>query len=322
MRPGTQLRVGLDIGGSKVHAVAVDDDGAVVAQARRTTLTGGAGVLRTASEVLLALAAATGTTVRDFVGVGVGVPGLVDPAEGGVAHAVNLGVAGDAMALRESLGRLTGAPVTVENDVNAAALGAALLLELPEPDLAYLSIGTGMAAGVVLDGVLRRGTRHAAGEIGHIPLDPAGPLCPCGQRGCLEVLASGSAIARRWPSPDGLPAAQALFRAADAGDPAARRIRAEVVGHLAGAVRLLVLTLDVGVVVLGGGVAQVGEPLGTAVRQALVHLQAGSPFLQALDLPSRVVMSPPDRPVAAIGAALVGRRTPVRPSTLTAGSPA
>lgn len=318
MSAGADLWVGLDIGGSKVHAVAVDDTGQVAAETRTPTLSGSAGVLTASGDALRELAAAAGVSVRGFAGVGVGVPGLVDPSQGDVAHAVNLGLAGAALGLRQSLGVLTGALVTVENDVNAAALGAASVLGLAEPDLAYLSVGTGIAAGVVLGGELRRGGRQAAGEIGHIPLDPAGPRCLCGQRGCLEVLASGSAIARRWPTVDGVPAAEALFAAADRGDPVAGRIRAEVVGHLASAVRLLVLTLDVDVVVLGGGVAQVGDALATAVRDVLVRLQQGSAFLHALDLPGRVVMTPADRPVAAVGAALAGRRSPFGRRPMTA----
>jgi predicted NBD/HSP70 family sugar kinase len=195
----------------------------------------------------------------------------------------------------------------VENDVNAGALGAWHLRQPATADLAYLSIGTGLAAGVVLGGRLLRGARGAAGEIGHVPLDPAGPRCACGQRGCLEVLASGASISRRWSTEDGTNSARALFDAADAGDPAARAVRDEIAAHLAAAVRLLVLTLDVEVVVLGGGVAELGPRLRRAVVAALESEQADSPFLRALELPSRVVLVTGSRPVGALGAALVGQ---------------
>ena len=94
--------------------------------------------------------------------------------------------------------RATGVPTLVENDVNAAAFGASMVMGCA--DLAYLSIGTGVAAGLIFDGRLRRGAHGVAGEIGHLPVDPGGPACECGQRGCLETVASGAAIARRWPS--------------------------------------------------------------------------------------------------------------------------
>jgi glucokinase len=203
------LLAGLDIGGSKVLAVAVETHGdderpRVIEQVRLTTFQGPEGVVDTASRALTALAGRLagrngrhGGPAEMFSGVGIGVPGLVDAERGAVTHAVNLGVGTGGLALADRLQRRLNLPVVVENDVNAAACGAAAHLRLGQVDLAYLSIGTGLAAGIVLNGVLRRGPHNTAGEIGHIPIDPSGPLCACGQRGCLEVLASGSAIAAR-----------------------------------------------------------------------------------------------------------------------------
>ena len=306
------LVAGLDIGGSKVHAVVVDParPAAVLGQHRVPTRGGGEGVVATAVEALEVAAAGAGTTVGALAGVGVGVPGLVDPRAGGVAHAVNLGLGADGLGLRSALALATGAPVVVENDVNAAALGAAALLRGARgarwrADLAYLSVGTGLAAGLVLDGRLRRGAVGAAGEIGHVPVDPGGPACPCGQRGCLETVASGGAVARAWPSV-GVPAARAVLDAADAGDARALALCARLCSGLALAVRMLVCTVDVEVVVLGGGVAELGERLAEKVREHLEHVAQGSPFLAALDLPARLVTTAPGVPVAAIGAALAG----------------
>ena len=301
------LAAGVDIGGSKVLAVALDGGHAERGRVRLATGSGADGVVDSAVEAVTRLARHTGVEVSDFAVVGVGVPGLVQRDSGDVSHAVNLGVDGTGLSLGAELGERLGIPVAVENDVNAAALGAAELLGLEHADVAYLSIGTGLAAGLVSAGRVRHGARGAAGEIGHVPVDPAGPLCACGQRGCLEVLASGSAIAERWPVEDsGLAPASALFAAAEAGDAAAVRIRDEFAGQVAAAVRLLVLTCDVETVVLGGGVAEVGSSLHEAVRRAL-HAQAlGSPFLAALELSSRVAAVPPDAAVGAVGAALCG----------------
>lgn len=305
-----RLWAGLDIGGSKVHAVAVDDAGTVRAEHRTESRGGTAGVLGTAGAALGALARAAHRPVGAFTAVGVGVPGLVDTATGSVSHAVNLGLDGTPLPLRDRLAELpglSGVPVAVENDVNAAALGAAHLLGLDVPDLAYLGIGTGLAAGLVLGGRLRRGLRGSAGEVGHVSVDPTGPRCSCGQRGCLEVLASGAALARAWPGSPGVPAAEALFDAADAGDARARDVRDGIVAHVAAAVRLVVLTVDVELVVLGGGVAELGERLAGPVREHLERSAAVSPYLRGLDLPGRVVTVPPGPPVAAFGAALAGR---------------
>jgi glucokinase len=319
---------GLDIGGSKVLAVAVEiaADGRprVIEQVRLTTFPGPDGVVDTASRALTALAGRiTGRAGRVggptdiFSGVGIGVPGLVDAERGAVTHAVNLGVGTGGLALADRLQRRLNLPVVVENDVNAAACGVTAHLGLNGVDLAYLSIGTGLAAGIVLNGVLRRGPNNTAGEIGHVPVDLSGPVCGCGQRGCLEVLASGSAIAARWPvGPDnGLDAAaagkhpaQALFDAAAAGDPRAIVIRDDVAGYLAAAVRMLALTVDVDLVVLGGGVSEVGEPLCQAIASALDRQAESSPFLRGLNLSARLSLVPRDQPIAAVGAALLARQ--------------
>jgi predicted NBD/HSP70 family sugar kinase len=133
-------------------------------------------------------------------------------------------------------------------------------------------------------------------------------MCPCGQRGCLEAIASGTAIARAWPSesrPEHESPAAALFRSAADGDPEALRVRTRIADHLAAAVQLLVLTIDVDVVVLGGGVSEVGEQLRLAVANGLSRRGRTSPFLASLDLPSRIALAPTRRPIAALGAALL-----------------
>ncbi|MBT0770900.1 ROK family protein [Kineosporia sp. J2-2] len=313
------LLAGLDIGGSKVLAVAVDvsaPDGRprVVESTRLATGLGPEGVVDTAARALGALTAglSAGAPHEVFSGVGIGIPGLVDARRGKITHAVNLGVGPGGLALADRLGRRLDLPVVVENDVNAAALGAASHLRLGRIDMAYLSIGTGIAAGIVLDGRLRRGPHGAAGEIGHIPIDPSGPVCGCGQHGCLEALASGSAIAARWtPRPGSeLPAGQDLFAAAAHGDAAAKELRDEVAGYLADATRMLALTVDVDLIVLGGGVAEIGEPLRHAVAKALDRQAGSSPFLRGLDLSARLSVVPRDQPVAAIGAALLATEPP------------
>jgi predicted NBD/HSP70 family sugar kinase len=169
--------------------------------------------------------------------------------------------------------------------------------------MAYLNLGTGLAAGLVLGGRLWRGSRGVAGEIGHIPVDPAGPVCPCGQRGCLELAASGSGLARSWAGGDSV---RDLFTAAAGGDPGALTVQDRLVEHVAAAVRLLVLTVDPDRVVIGGGLSSLGDELLGAVRAVLERWAAESGFLAMLDLASRVEMLPRDFPAAAVGAALVG----------------
>jgi glucokinase len=271
------MRVGVDIGGTKTDAVAIDEDGAVIGQLRVATGFGAEAVLETTVEAATRLAAQVGVEPRDFESLGVGVPGTVDAESGRVTHAVNLGL--DDLDLGAALEERLGTSVRVENDVNAAAMGAFHLLGKAEAQsMAYLNLGTGLAAGLVLGGQLWRGSRGTAGEIGHIPVDPNGPLCPCGQRGCLEMVASGSAVARQWPSDHPRPV-QALFEAADSGDALAIEVRQRLIDNVASAVRILVLTVDVDAVVIGGGISSLGAPLIVAVRSVLDAWALASPFL-------------------------------------------
>jgi predicted NBD/HSP70 family sugar kinase len=302
------VRVGVDIGGTKTHAVALDETGRIVQQLRLPTGFGPEAVLAAAVRSVDALTGLTGLAAERFESIGVGVPGAVDHATGRVTHAVNLGL--DDLDLGTELEARLGVLVRVENDVNAAAFGSFHRLGSPagqpsDRSMAYLNLGTGLAAGLVLKGELWRGSRGAAGEIGHIPVDPHGPVCSCGQRGCLEMMASGSAVARQWPTSHPRPVEE-LFEAAAAGNVLALEVRRSLVENVAAAVRVLVLTVDVDFVVIGGGISSLGEPLLAAVRAVLASWAAESPFLASLELPERVAVVPVGFPAAAVGAALIG----------------
>jgi predicted NBD/HSP70 family sugar kinase len=296
------LRVGLDIGATKILGAVIDADGTVIAQTRQDTRPGPDGVLDAATAVLDLLATALDGVLPSHIGIGI--PGIVDRDRGTVAHAVNLGLGGEWFPLAGRLADRTGATVAVENDLNAATWGAHVLSGAD--DLAYLALGTGLAAGFVLSGKLRRGVHGAAGEIGHVPVDPAGPLCSCGQRGCLELRASGSALSAAWPAQGDVPPAEALFAAAAAGDPEAAAARDRFAAGVADAIRMLSLAVDPAAIIIGGGVAHVGEPLLAAVTAALRSQAAASPFLAALGLADRLRRLPGQLPVGAIGAALIG----------------
>ncbi|MGY0486341.1 ROK family transcriptional regulator [Streptomyces sp. WG-D5] len=195
-KPRTVLRllagaghaVGLHLDRDELRTVLVDLSGAVVA-ARRAPLDLGAGadaVLGAAACEVDSLLDADGG--RSVLGVGVAVPGPLDHAEG-VLHRVTGFAQWDGFPLRDALAERLGLPVVVDKDTNAAALGLALALEgEAEPSFAYLHLGTGLGAGLVLDGALYRGARTGAGEFGHQVIQLDGPVCGCGNRGCIEAL--------------------------------------------------------------------------------------------------------------------------------------
>ncbi|AYG02897.1 ROK family protein [Gryllotalpicola protaetiae] len=296
------MRLGLDIGGTKIDAVALGGDDAVLSRVRVATGFGSDAVVRNAHEAAIQAAEAAGASAAALTSVGIGIPGVVDARAGVVRHAVNLGL--EELALGRVLSERLGASVRVENDVNAASLGAYHLLGLTA-SMAYLNLGTGVAAGFVSDGDVWRGARGTAGEIGHIPIDPHGIRCACGQIGCLETVAGGGWVARKWGGDAAFPVLE-VFDRADAGDERALALRSELIGGAAAGVRILILTADVETVVIGGGIANLGERLLDRVRANLDELALGSQFLSSLELSSRVRLVPPGSPVAAVGAALAG----------------
>jgi glucokinase len=296
------MRLGVDIGGTKTDAVAVDSAGVTTQRIRLVTGFGSLEVVETVIAAISRIAELSGIEPAAFESIGIGIPGMVDSASGHVRHAVNLGV--DGLDLGGAVAERLGVRVRIENDVSAAAVGAYHGLGLTS-SMAYLNVGTGLAAGLVINGELWRGARGAAGEIGHISVDPNGALCGCGQRGCLETVASGSGVARVWASEDQYPL-RALFDAAEAGDPIASEIRSKLAGGVAAAIRVLVLTADVDTVVIGGGLSHLGERLLGDVLGVLSSWSATSPFIASLELASRVQLVPNDFPAAAVGAALVG----------------
>jgi predicted NBD/HSP70 family sugar kinase len=300
--------IGVDIGATTTRVAAFDTSDTLLARRAIATPRGPAAMVdAVAALVAGVLSGGVPDGHRTMAGVGivaVGIPGRVDVAAGSVRNALNLGI-GAPTPFGADLANRIGCAVHVENDVNAGALGAAAVLAVSPPSsLAYLSIGTGLAAGLVLDGRIHRGSIGMAGEVGHVPVRSDGPLCSCGQRGCAETLGSGGAIAERW-GPQG---AAALWDAADRGDVAAIGVRDDLVAAIGSTIRLVVLTLDVDVVALGGGVGELGDPLMRELRRWLATEAGRSPLLATLRLGDRVRLVPRGSPVGELGAVLAARQ--------------
>lgn len=287
------MHIGVDIGGTKTDAVVATATGEVLGRHRLPTGTGGPAAVAAATVAVAHACSEAGVTVADADSIGVGVPGAVQ--DGVVSHAMNLGI--DRYDLGGALAAEWGAVPVVDNDVNAAALGAWVLGGERFDSMAFLNVGTGLAAGLILGGKLWRGSRNGAGEVGHVSIDPAGPPDADGELGTIETYASGSGIARQT---GGLNAADVLA------DPAHEDVRRGLFLGVAAAVRTLVLTVDVEEVVLGGGLTAMGQPLLDGVRDVFAQWSARSRYLAALELGDRVIVIEPSQPVAAVGAAMVG----------------
>ena len=333
-----QLLLGIDIGGTKTAVAAITPGGAVVSLRSAPSGRGGSQVVEVAARLAREVAGSVGGLAR-LSAVGACMPGLVDPRSGLVRLAVNLDV--ESLELADALTRSLGLRVEVDNDVKAAALGAHHLRPRgwgPDPEtpagtltegsragtapdvatdatayrsgpvdtLAYLNLGTGLASAVVRGGVLVRGIDGAAGEIGHLPVGGDVP-CTCGQVGCLETVASGSALARLWPPSR---SGRDPFSAAAAGDALAAAAVDVLCDGVGLAIQILVLAAGAEHVVIGGGLTGLGEPFVEGVRADLRRRTRSAPMIAALDLESRFELVPPSVPVAAIGAALLPGRSP------------
>lgn len=297
------VTVGADIGGSSVDVVARDANGSIVARHQlRATMDGPNQVVTTTVEAIKAL------DVGDFDGVGIGIPGQVDRDTGQVSLAVNLGVGVMPFDLGGALADRLERPVTIENDVRAAALGERERLGLEgrfSENLALVSIGTGISAGVIANGALIRGSGGMAGEIGHIVIDERGPVCSCGQRGCLEALAAGPAIGRAWPKGESSAAATALFSAVESGDRAARKVASRITGYLSTALVWLAAAYDPEWVVLAGGVPSAGDSFLQLMHEEIARRAASSELAARRLRPEQVVLTDPSDPPGPRGAALI-----------------
>jgi glucokinase len=270
--------VGIDVGGTKTAAVRVSASGTVLA---RETLPTPADDMQATLEITVQAARAVLTpAVR---AIGIGAAGLVESGTGRLTFAPNL--AWRNAPLVEHMWEAIGLPTVADNDNNVAAWGEYRLgVGRGRSHLLFVGVGTGIGGGIVVDGKLFRGAHGFAAEIGHIIVEPGGPLCGCGNHGCWEQMASGHAVtragreaARQHPQSmiarrcDGDPArvtGQLVTECARAGDPVARGILAEVGRRLGEGIAGLVNVLDPEVVAVGGGAAEAGDLLLEPARAA------------------------------------------------------
>jgi len=328
------ITLGVDVGGTKVLGVAIDSSGSVVASARAATPlsqhVGGVdadaadavidAIADVVSELWTSAAVVDGqnnAAGRDPA-LGVGIPGLVDD-EGTMHFAPNL-PAGVGVDFRRRVSDAVGLQrVVIDNDATCAALCEWLLgAAKGATDAIVVTLGTGIGAGIIANGAVLRGANGYAGEAGHFVVDPSGPVCSCGRRGCWERYASGSGLARlarEAASAGRLGAVVALARgdaesvrgehvtqAAADDDPGALEVMAELGWWTALGIANLTPLLDPSVVVLGGGLLQAGDLLLEPTRRAYAEVAyAGAAH------PVDIVPAEFGELAGAVGAALMAR---------------
>jgi glucokinase len=274
--------VGIDLGGTQLRVAVADARGRLRTVVRHPTeaARGRQHVINRIIEAVAEALELDGTRPRQVRALGIGLPGPVDPAAGLVISPANLPGFHN-VALNRILTRATGIPSFLHHDAHLAALGEHRRgAARGASELIYVTVSTGIGAGLILRGELYAGAHGIAGEIGHIVVQPGGPLCRCGNRGCVEAVASGTGIthAARLAAPQTPgsalhqvkdPTPEDVVRAARAGDALANRILESAGTYLGIAMGTLINLFNPQLIVLGGSVLKAGRPLLAPMRRSL-----------------------------------------------------
>ena len=284
MNPVDNIRyaLGIDLGGTKIAVAIVSSEGELFSETEVPTGAEGGAVrvivnLNAVAAEMTARAKAEGFQLD---GIGLAAGGSIDVDKGRVAAATDVIPGWTGVDLKAAVGG--SLPVFVDNDVNAAAFGEYLLGESEPPSsLALVAVGTGIGAGLVIDGRVLHGSHFLDADFGHVKVAPGGRKCLCGGSGCLEAYASGWAIAGRYREESGaddtgeINAGMVLCRAAE-GDRVARTVVDEAIDHLCLSLANLITTVDPATLVLTGGVIEKNPGLLDRLRTgAEKHLRHG-----------------------------------------------
>lgn len=314
--------IGMDLGGTKILAAVVDPEGRILAEVKSATRAeeGPDAVIQRMARTAQKAARLSSIDWTQVAGIGVGAPGPMDPEKGVVYTPPNL-PGWDKIALAPRLTKALEVPVYLENDVNLGTLGEyALGAGQGVKDMVGIFVGTGVGGGLILDGKLRGGFRHAAGELGHMIVMADGPVCGCGKRGCLESVTSRTAIERdiRLGIAAGRKSTVAnlireekrltsgvLARALRRGDPLVTEVVGRAQWYLGLAAASIVNILDPESVVFGGGIVEaLGKeflaPIRTVARQYYIQ-KAGAGRV-------RIVSAKLGDHAGVLGAAVLARR--------------
>lgn len=279
-------RIGIDVGGTNVKIALVNDKGSIIYSNSIPTRAemGYEYTINNMKEAIRDLLKETNSKPKDIEGMGFGFPGQIDCKKGVVRLAPNIPGWVD-VPIAEIMEKEFGIPTRVDNDVRCAALGelnfgAGVGCE----NLVCITVGTGIGSGLIVNGKLVRGASNAAGEIGHIKLDMnGGPLCGCGDRGCLEAFASGPSIVamaeeyirggkstkyRELANPEITP--YIVSEAAKQGDAVALRIFTIIGEYIGIGLASVVNLLNPEKIIIGGGVAAAGDILLNPIKETLV----------------------------------------------------
>lgn len=276
------LNIGIDLGGTNIAAGVVDGNGKIIAKASVPTL-----AKRPVGEIVADMAGLcetvmkkAGCTEKDIQSIGIGIPGTVDNKSGNVVYTCNVPM--ENTPLREMLQKYIDKPVNLENDANAAALGEYVVNGNNAESFVFITLGTGVGGGVILNGKIYKGFNGAGGELGHMTLVSGGEPCGCGKRGCWESYASVRALVRQTKAamdknPDsmmheivrdyGKVSGRTAFQAAKAGDKAGQEVVRQYLEYVADGLVSILNIFQPEKILIGGGISKEGDYLLKPVKE-------------------------------------------------------
>ena len=311
--------IGVDLGGTNIAVGVVDESGKILSEASVKTLATRPWqeVIRDMGHCILRAMERGNIQESDVASIGIGIPGVANQDTGDVIFCTNLGWAN--IPLRRELQKYINKPVFIDNDANVAALAENYAgVSAGCKSSIFITLGTGVGGGIVIDGKPWSGAHSRAGEIGHMNLIPDGVPCTCGNNGCVERYCSATALIRMgkqacmgYPDCEIMKlcggdveriSAKTVIDAAKAGDPVAERIFADFTKYLTMAINTMIAFFDPEMVVIGGGVSHAGEILLKPIREMLPRYI----MFKAIPAP-RIELERLGNEAGIIGAAMLGK---------------
>ncbi len=276
------MYVGIDLGGTNIAAGLVDDAGNVVCKASVPTLKERSyiEIIKDMAELCKRVVSDGGCNMSDIAAVGIGSPGTVDNSTGTVVYSNNIKMHNVPMA--DEFRKYIDLPVNMENDANAAAYGEYIAYGGNAESFIFMTLGTGVGGGIIINGKIYRGFNGAGAELGHASIVRNGKRCTCGKYGCLESYASVTAlieqteemieknpdtIMKAWKEKNGHVSGRTAFECARQGDEAAQEVKSRYISYVAEGVSNMVNIFQPEMLVIGGGISKEGDELLVPIRE-------------------------------------------------------
>ena len=310
--------IGIDLGGTNIKAGVVNENFEIIAKATTKTLCPrpAKDICDDMAKVSIEAAEKAGISIDDVEWIGIGTPGIADNVNGTIPYSNNLDF--HDVPVRKYIQEHINKPVYVANDANAAAYGEFVAgAAKGAKDAVCITLGTGVGAGIIVDGKILTGSNLAGAELGHIVIEVDGPQCTCGRKGCFEVFSSATGLIRmtkeamdadparimhKMAAEDGKVSARLAFNAMRAGDKSAKEVVDKYIKYLAAGITNAINIFQPDVLCIGGGVCNEGDPLMVPMRE-LVQKEV---YTRMLDKNTRIEVAALGNDAGIIGAAFLG----------------